>query len=560
MLLKGEYMSDNQNGQQQYLVLPEGSSRLLGRDAQRTNIAVAFAVAGAIKTTLGPKGMDKMLVSELGDIIITNDGATILEEMNVEHPIAKIMVDIAKTQDKEVGDGTTTAVIMAGELLKAAGNLIEQSIHPTTIIKGYKMAADKALQILKSNSLPLTIKDDDKLEKIALIAMGSKNIGGEDTKKHIAKLAIQAIKQVAEKSSNSESGIKIDNDFIKIEKKTGGSIEDTEFINGVVIDKEVAHSGMQKSIKNASIALLDVALEIEKTETDARIEITSPEQMQAFLSQEEKMLKEMVEKIEKSKANFIFVQKGIDDVAQHYLAKAGITAVRRVKKSDLEKLARATGAKIVTSLDDLTTSDLGFAGLAEERKIGGEQMVFVEKCKDPKSVTIFVRGSTEQVINEVERSITDVIGALASAVEEGKYVIGGGGIEVDLSNALRAYSSEVGGREQLAIQAFADALEIVPKTLADSAGMDPIDTLVQLRSKHNSAAGKNFGVDVYKNQIGDMEKLGVIEPSKVKEQAIMSASEAAEIILRIDDMISARARSPSGAGAGGMPGGYGGED
>ena len=546
-------MAENQLGAgQQYLILPEGATRILGREAQRTNIAVGYAVASAVKTTLGPKGMDKMLVSELGDIVITNDGATILEEMNVEHPIAKIMVDIAKTQDKEVGDGTTTAVIIAGELLKAAGNLIEQGIHPTIIIKGYKMAAEKAKELLMEKSFNVSIEDEDKLEKIAMIALGSKNIGGESTKRYLSKLAIQAIKQVATKEGNK---IKIDHDFIKLEKKEGGGIEDTEFINGVLIDKEVVHPGMPKSIKNAKIALLDLALEIEKTETDARIEITSPEQMQAFLAQEEKMLKEMVDKIAASKANVIFVEKGIDDVAQHYLAKAGIMAVRRVKKSDMEKLTKATGANIVTSLDDLSEKDLGFAGLVEERKISGEQMVFVEKCKDPKSVTIFIRGSTQQVVNEVERSLNDVIGAISSAIEEGKYVIGGGSIEIDVANGLRAYANNTGGREQLAIQAFADAIEIVPKTLAESAGMDPIDTLVQLRSKHNSSEGRVYGVDVYKNSIGDMEKLGVIEPLKVKEQAIISASEASEIILRIDDMISAKSKpssspSPSGEGAG----------
>jgi len=546
-------MAENQLGAgQQYLILPEGATRILGREAQRTNIAVGYAVASVVKTTLGPKGMDKMLVSELGDIVITNDGATILEEMNVEHPIAKIMVDIAKTQDKEVGDGTTTAVIIAGELLKAAGNLIEQGIHPTIIIKGYKMAAEKAKELLMEKSFNVSIEDEDKLEKIAMIALGSKNIGGESTKRYLSKLAIQAIKQVATKEGNK---IKIDHDFIKLEKKEGGGIEDTEFINGVLIDKEVVHPGMPKSIKNAKIALLDLALEIEKTETDARIEITSPEQMQAFLAQEEKMLKEMVDKIAASKANVIFVEKGIDDVAQHYLAKAGIMAVRRVKKSDMEKLTKATGANIVTSLDDLSEKDLGFAGLVEERKISGEQMVFVEKCKDPKSVTIFIRGSTQQVVNEVERSLNDVIGAISSAIEEGKYVIGGGSIEIDVANGLRAYANNTGGREQLAIQAFADAIEIVPKTLAESAGMDPIDTLVQLRSKHNSSEGRVYGVDVYKNTIGDMEKLGVIEPLKVKEQAIISASEASEIILRIDDMISAKSKpssspSPSGEGAG----------
>ncbi|MEM3405145.1 MAG: thermosome subunit beta [Candidatus Micrarchaeaceae archaeon] len=539
----------NQLGQP-YLVLPEGATRLLGREAQRTNIAIAYAVASAVKTTLGPKGMDKMLVSELGDIVITNDGATILEEMNVEHPVAKIMVDIAKTQDKEVGDGTTTAVILSGELLKYAGNLIEQSIHPTTIINGYKMAADKAIEILKKYSYDISLDDDDKLEKIALISMASKNVGDESVKKYLSGLVIKAIKQVAE---TRDGKLIIDKDFIKLEKKEGGSIADTEFINGVLIDKEVAHPSMPKVLNNAKVALLDVAFEIEKTETDARIEITSPEQMQAFLEQEEKMLKEMVDKVAKTKANAIFVQKGIDDIAQHYMAKAGILAVRRVKKSDMEKLAKATGAKIVTSLADLSESDLGFAGLIEERKVADEQMVFVEKCKDPKSVTIFIRSSTQQVVNEVERALNDALGAVASAVEGRKYVIGGGSIEIDLANGLREYASEVGGREQLAMQAFADALEIVPKTLAESAGMDAIDTLVQLRTKHKGKDGKTLGVDVFRNRIADMEKLGVFEPTKVKEQAILSASEASEIILRIDDMISSKGKAPAGGPQGGTP-------
>ncbi|MEM3754026.1 MAG: thermosome subunit beta [Candidatus Micrarchaeaceae archaeon] len=539
----------NQLGQP-YLVLPEGATRLLGREAQRTNIAIAYAVASAVKTTLGPKGMDKMLVSELGDIVITNDGATILEEMNVEHPVAKIMVDIAKTQDKEVGDGTTTAVILSGELLKYAGNLIEQSIHPTTIINGYKMAADKAIEILKKYSYDISLDDDDKLEKIALISMASKNVGDESVKKYLAGLVIKAIKQVAE---TRDGKLIIDKDFIKLEKKEGGSIADTEFINGVLIDKEVVHPSMPKVLNNAKVALLDVAFEIEKTETDARIEITSPEQMQAFLEQEEKMLKEMVDKVAKTKANAIFVQKGIDDIAQHYMAKAGILAVRRVKKSDMEKLAKATGAKIVTSLADLSESDLGFAGLIEERKVADEQMVFVEKCKDPKSVTIFIRSSTQQVVNEVERALNDALGAVASAVEGRKYVIGGGSIEIDLANDLREYASEVGGREQLAMQAFADALEIVPKTLAESAGMDAIDTLVQLRTKHKGKDGKTLGVDVFRNRIADMEKLGVFEPTKVKEQAILSASEASEIILRIDDMISSKGKAPAGGSQGSTP-------
>ncbi|MEM0201000.1 MAG: thermosome subunit beta [Candidatus Micrarchaeaceae archaeon] len=549
-------MAENQLGGQQYLILPEGTSRLIGKEAQRTNIAVGYAVASIVRTTLGPKGMDKMLVSELGDISITNDGATILEEMNVEHPVAKIMVEIAKTQDKEVGDGTTSAVIVAGDMLKHAGNLLDQGIPPASIIKGYEMARDKAIEVLNSMAGSLDINDDEKLTRIATISMGSKNIGSDMTKKHLSKLAIQALKQVSIKDGNKVS---IDRDFIKLEKKEGGSIEDTHFINGVLIDKEISHPGMPKLMKNAGIALLDVALEIEKTETDARIEITSPEQMQAFLMQEENMLKEMVDKISKSKANVIFVQKGIDDVAQHFLAKAGIIAVRRVKKSDMEKLGKATGAKLVTSLDDLTEKDLGFAGIVEERKISGEQMLFVEKCKDPKSVTIFIRGGTKQAIDEVERAMTDVIGALSSAIESGKYVTGGGSIEMAVSIKLRDFATDVGGREQLAIQAFADSLEIIPKTLADSSGMDPIDTLVTLRTKHKNKEGKNYGIDVYKNTIGDMEKLGVIEPLKVKLQAFSSATEASSSILRIDDMISAKGRSPAG-GAGGMPPGMPGMD
>ncbi len=549
-------MAENQLGGQQVLLLPEGSSRLLGRDAQRTNIAVAAAVANAIKTTLGPKGMDKMLVSEMGDIVITNDGATILQEMNVEHPIAKILVDIAKTQDKEVGDGTTSVVIMAGELLKGANDLIEQGIHPTTIVRGYKMAAEKASEILNERAREVNADDDATLQKIAMVSMGSKNVGDEATKAHLCKLVIKAIKQVMEK--NNAGKLVVDHDFIKMEKKTGGSIIDTELISGVLLDKEIAHPGMPTHLSNAKISLLDVALEIEKTETDAKIEITSPDQMQAFLQQEERMLKEMVEKVKKCGATMLITQKGIDDVAQHYLAKAGIIAVRRVKKSDMEKLARATGGKIITSLEDLSEKDLGYAKLVEQRKIGGEQMVFIEGCKDPKSVTIFVRAGSQQVIDELERAITDVIGAVSSAVETGKYVLGGGSIEIDIANGIRAYSSDVGGREQLAIQKFADSIEVIPKTLAESAGMDAIDTLVQLRSKHKTKEGSAYGVDIFRNTLGDMSKQGVFEPLKVKMQAISSASEAAEIILRIDDMISARSRPMApGGGMGGMGGGHG---
>ena len=536
------------------MVLPEGSSRLQGRDARWTNIAVAYAVASAIRTTLGPKGMDKMLVSDLGDIVITNDGATILKEMNVEHPAAKIMVEIAKTQDKEVGDGTTTVVMLAGELLKRAGDLLDQDIHASTIINGYKTASTKCETALQAMAQPITVKDTKLLEKIASISMGSKTVGVGSSKDFLAKIVVKAVTQV---SDQVDGKTVVDTDFVKVEKKEGGNIEDTELINGVLIDKEIVHSNMPKKIEGAKIALLDSALEIEKTETDAKIEITSPQQMTDFLAQEEKMLKDMVEKVAKSGANVVFCQKGIDDVAQHFLAKKGISAVRRVKKSDMEKLAKATGAKIATSLDDLEASDLGHAGIVQEKKIAGEQMVFVEKCKDPKSVTIFVRAGSEHVVSEGERAIKDGIGAVSGAISLGKYVVGGGSAEMELAQELRKYATEVGGREQLAINAFADALEIVPRTLAESSGMDAIDALVLLRNKHKKPDGSTFGIDVYNNQVADLKDT-VIEPLKVKLQAITSASEAARMLLRIDDMISSKGRS--GGMPPGGPGGMGGMD
>jgi len=540
----------------QYYVLPEGASRIIGREAQRTNIAVGQAVANAVKTTLGPKGMDKMLVSDLGDIVITNDGATILNEMNVEHPIAKILVEIAKTQDKEVGDGTTTVVVIAGGLLKGAGDLIEQGVHPTTIIAGYKLAADKAIEILKGHAKSINTNDDAILQKIAMVTLGSKNVGDEQVKSMLSKMVIKAARQVMVKNEKGASFV--DRDLIKLEKKVGGTIEDTQYINGVLIDKEISHPSMPRRIEKAKVALLDLALEIEKTETEAKIEITAPEQMKAFLEQEESILKEMAERIKKSGATVVFTQKGIDDVAQHFLAKLGITAYRRVKKSDLEMLSRATGGNIITTLDDLSQADLGYAGLVEERKISGEFMTFVEQCKDPKSVTIFVRGGSQQVIDEVERSIVDVIGVVSSIMQYGTYVLGGGAIQVEMAQQLRSASVHVSGREQLAMQAFADALEGIPKALAENSGMDSIDTLVQLRSKHKGKGGEVYGVDVMKNVVGDMARLGVLEPTRVIEQAIRSASEAAEIVLRIDDMISGKGKS---GGAGGMPpGGPGGPE
>ena len=545
-------MAKNLEGQQ-IMVMPEGSNRILGRDAQRTNIAVAYAVANIIRTTLGPKGMDKMLVSELGDIVITNDGATILEEMNVEHPAAKIMVEIAKTQDKEVGDGTTTAVMLSGMLLKKAGDLLDQDIHASTIVKGYDLAAKKSSEILAKLATKVDIKDTSTLEKIASIAMGSKSIGVGASKDNLAKLVVKAVTQVVEKHGDTYV---VDDELIKIEKKAGGDINDTALISGVLVDKEIVHQSMPKNVKNAKIALIDCALEIEKTEIDAKIEITSPDQMQAFLAQEEKMLKDMVDKIAATGANVVFCQKGIDDVAQHYLNKKGISAVRRVKKSDMEKLQRATGAKVATTLDDLSAKDLGAAGDVNERSISGEKMVFVENCKDAKSVTIFVRASTEHVVSEGERAIVDAIGAVSSAVEDGRYVTGGGSTELELSIQLGKYATEIGGREQLAIHAFAEALETVPRTLAENAGMDAIDALVSLRAKHKKEDGLHFGVDVYAGNTADMKALGVYEPLKVKTQAIASAYEAAKMLLRIDDMIASKGKP---AGAGGMPpGGMGG--
>ncbi len=536
------------SGQQ---VVPEGSNRVIGKDAQRINIAVGYTVAQLVKTTLGPRGMDKMLVSELGDVTITNDGATILKEMNIEHPAGKMMVEIAKTQDSEVGDGTTTSVVIAGELLRKASELLDNDIHASTIVNGYKLATKRALAELKEVGEPIKVTDKDKLEKIASVAMGSKTVGVGSGKDVLSKLVVEAVMQVAQQHGDS---VVIDKDYIKLEKKKGGDVLQTQLVKGVLVDKEIVHPGMPKELKKAKIALLDVALEIEKTEVDARINISSPEQMSAFLEQEEKMLKTMVDKVVKSGANVLFCQKGIDDVAQHYLAKAEILTCRRVKKSDMEKLARATSGRVVTTLDDLSAKDLGAAGSVQEKKIAGEHMVFVEECKDPKAVTLLVRGSTDHIVDEAERAVVDAIGATSSAIEEGSYVTGGGSVEMELATRLRKYAVEVGGREQLAIQAYADALEVIPKTLTESTGLDAIDTLVDLRAKHEKKEGKYFGIDIYGLKVGDMKALNVIEPSKVKKQALQSASEVAEMILRIDDMIAARGRPMPQGGPGGMPG------
>jgi len=544
-------MNDMQNqlGGQPILVLPEGTLRTLGRSAQRNNIAAAKAVADAVRTTLGPKGMDKMLVDSLGDVVITNDGVTILEEMQIEHPAAKMLVEVAKTQNEEVGDGTTTAAILAGELLKKAEDLLDQNIHPTVITKGYKLAREKALEILDRISEKIEPEDTEDLVKIAITSMTGK--GAEIASERVAKIIVEAVKTVMD-------GKEIDKENIKLEKKHGGSAEDTELIRGVIIDKEVVHPAMPKKVKYAKVALLDASLEIEKTETEAQIQITSPDQLQGFLDQEEKILKNMVDKVALSGCNVLFCQKGIDDVAQHYLAKKSILTARRVKKSDMEKLARATNGKIISNVSDLTESDLGTAGIVELKKVSGEEMIFVRDCKNPKAVSILIRGGTEHVVDEVERSIEDAIGAVSSALEVGKVVAGGGAPEEEVSKELRKFAQGFSGREQLAILAFAEAMEIIPRTLSENAGLDPIDMLVELRSAHEEGK-KTYGIDVYFGKIVDMKAKGVIEPLKIKTQAIKSASEAAEMILRIDDIISAGKLDKGGAPhmPPGMPGGMG---
>jgi thermosome len=542
-----------QAGGQPILILPEGTLRNRGKDAQRMNISAARAVADTVKTTLGPKGMDKMLVDSLGDVVITNDGATILNEMQIEHPSAKMMVEVAKTQDEDVGDGTTTAVVLAGELLKKAEDLLDQEIHPTVITKGFRIAKIKALEVLNGIAIGVDIKDEDKLLKIAETAMSGKS--AEKASKELAEIGVVAVKKIADFRDGS---LEIDTENIKIEKKSGGSINDTQLINGILIDKEVVHSGMPKRVEKARIALVDSALEVKSLEGDAKISIDSPDKFQMFLEQEEKMLRDMVDKVAKSGANVVFCQKGIDDNAQHYLAKAGILAARRVKKSDMEALARATGAKIVTNLNELGKGDLGYAGIVVERRVAGDEMVFVEECRTPKAVTILIRGGTEHVVDEVERAMQDAVKGVAAALELRKAVAGGGAAEIEVARHLRKYADTFQGREQLAVNAFAEAIEVIPRSLAENAGLDPIDKLANLRAEHDKKA-VNAGLDVFTGKVHDSIRAGVIEPLKIKLQAIKSAGEAAEMILRIDDMISAGSSGkggppmPPGGPGGGMP-------
>ena len=533
-------------GGQPIFILPEGTNRSVGRDAQRNNILAGKVLAETVRTTLGPKGMNKMLVDGLGDIVVTNDGVTILKEMDIEHPAAKMLVEVAKTQEDEVGDGTTTAVIIAGELLKKSESLLDQDIHPTIIAMGYRQAAEKAQEIL--DDIAIDSVDEETLIKVAMTAMTGK--GTEAAREPLAKLIVDAVQKVAEDGA-------VDTDNIKIEKKDGAVVEDSTLVEGVIVDKERVHPGMPSEVKDAKIALVNSPLEVKETEVDAEIRITDPAQMQAFIEQEEKMVKDMVDKVAESGANVLFAQKGIDDLAQHYLSKAGILAVRRVKKSDIEKLARATGANVVTNLEDLTADDLGEAGIVEERKVSGEEMIFVEECSVAKSVTLFVRGSTKHIVDEIVRAIEDAIGVVAATVEDDKVVAGGGAPEIAMAKKLKDYADSISGREQLAVNAFAEALEIVPKTLAENAGLDSIDSLVDLRAAHENSAV--MGLDVFTGKVADMKEAGVIEPKRVKKQAIQSASEAAEMILRIDDVIASSGKGDADMGGmdpaamGGMP-------
>ncbi len=540
-------------GGEPIIVLKAGTERERGKDAQFNNIAAAKAVAEAVRSTLGPKGMDKMLVDSMGDVTITNDGVTILKEIDIKHPAAKMVVEIAKTQDDECGDGTTTAVVLAGELLKKAENLVELNVHPTTLVNGYKLAAKEAVSILSKMGFQVKPTDTKKMIDIAATSMAGRSVG--PAKDYLADMVVRAITSVAEKRDNKTVA---DVGNVKVEKKHGGSVYDTELISGIIVDKERVHPRMPTSVKNAKIAILDFAMEIKKTEVDAKIQITDPNQLQKFLDEEERILREMADKVAESGANVVLCQKGIDDLAQHYLAKKGIFALRRIKKSDMKKLARATSGRVVSTLDDLKPSDLGVAAVVEERKVGDDDMTFITGCKNPKAVSILIRGGTEHVVDEIERSLNDALKVVALVIKDGRAVPGGGAPEVELSLRLREFATTVGGREQLAIEAFAQAMEIIPWTLGENAGLDSIDLLIKLKSKHEGKNGnKNEGFNVKTGGTGDMLKLKIIEPLGVKTQAIESATEVASMVLRIDDVIASKKMEGGGGPPGGMPPGGG---
>ncbi|MFP4117323.1 MAG: thermosome subunit alpha [Candidatus Woesearchaeota archaeon] len=525
---------ERKDNDQPIYIMPEDTKRDTGRNAQSNNIMAAKIVGETVRTTLGPKGMDKMLVDSSGGVIVTNDGVTILEEMNIEHPAAKMIVEIAKTQEDEVGDGTTTAVVLAGELLKKAEELIDQKIHPTIITKGYRLASEKAEEILKGIAQKCRREDEHILKGIASTAMTGK--GAESAKDVLSSLVVDAVLAVS--VENEDGNILVDKNDLKLETRMGGSIEDTELIKGIVLDKKRVNGSMPIHVDDAKVALVDTPLEIRDTETEAKIQITQPEQMQAFLNMEEDMLKKMVRKIKDSGADVLLCQKGIDDVAQHFLAKEGIFAVRRVDKSDMYRLAKATGGKIVTTLDDLSPGSLGRAGRIEEKRIGDDPMVFVRDCVDAKAVTLLVRGGTEHVVEEVRRAIEDAVGDISSALKHGQVVGGAGSPEIELSRLLMKFAEGLSGREQLSVKAFAEAMEIIPRTLAENAGLDPIDTIVELKASHDRGE-KWAGIDAFTGKTLDSLDNSVVEPLKVKTQAVSSASEVAILILRIDDVIAA---------------------
>ena len=540
------------NGQP-VLILKEGSNQSRGKEAQRNNIQAAKLVAEIVKSSIGPRGMDKMLVDSLGDVTITNDGATMLKEIDVQHPAAKMLVEVSKATDNEVGDGTTSAVILAGALLEKAETLIDKGVHPTIIVQGYNKAAAQAVKILNDIAEKVPANGKDSLIKIARTSMQTKLVSRES--QELAELIVGAVLQVAEKTDSGT--YKVDLDNIKVEKKPGGSLRDTTLIKGIVLDKEVVHAGMPKRVEKAKIALVNAAFEIEKTEFDAKLNISDPSMMKKFLDEETRMLKEMSDKVVAIGANVLVCQKGMDDIAQHYLAKAGVLAVRRAKESDLTKLAKATGARIANNFDDLSPKDLGFADLVEERKVEQDKWVFVEGCKNPKAVTILIRGGTQRIVDEADRSMHDALMVSKDVVEKPAIVAGGGAPEIEVAAQLMKWTDKLEGREQLAAQKFAEAIETIPICLATNAGLDPIDTMTELRAKH-ADGGKWFGVEAKEGKVKDMLKENVIEPLSVKEQIVKSATEAACMILRIDDVIAAgKSRGPSGPPPGGMGGGEG---
>lgn len=531
------------------VVLKQGTTRSKGRETQRSNITAAKVIGEIVKSTLGPRGMDKMLVDTLGDVTITSDGATVLDEIDVQNPAAKMIVEVAKTQDDEIGDGTTTAVILASELLGKAEELLDNDVHPTIIVSGYNKASQKSIELLNQLSKSVNLKDKSTMKKIAITAMSSKGIG--KAKEYFAEMAVDAITLVMEKRGESYLA---DLDDIQIMKKEGKNLSDSELVKGMVLDKEVVHPGMPKIVKNAKIILLDTALEIEKTEFSAEIRITDPSQMKAFKDQENQMMIGMVEKLKATGANVIFCQKGIDDMVQHYLARNEMIAVRRVKKSDMEKLSRATGGSIVTNLDDLTSKDLGLAKIVKEKKIGEDKLIFTEGCKNPKSVTILIRSVLQKLLDEGERAIEDALSAVAAVAAKNKIVPGGGAIEMEIAKRLRTYGAKVGGREQLAIEAFASTFESIPRTLGENAGLNPIDIMVTLRAAHAKKTGLEMGVDVHSGKVKPMSRLSVIDPTRVKEQAIKSATESASMILRVDDAVTvAKPSTPPIGPQGGVP-------